>query len=135
MEKQPFDETGLQSLLLALYALPDQQLTEESLALKHHPKMWINGHFELDQNQLDFLDQMPAATTNFLADQGSFAIANRLAVTLTKTYLPKTETTTGGDDQDKFFETKSNLASGTNNLGQHQASGTLSIEVTYSEQA
>lgn len=135
MEKQPFDETGLQSLLLAIYALPDQQLNEESLALKHHPKLWINGHFELDQNQLDFLDQMPAASTNFLADQGSFAIANRLPVTLTKTHLPKTGTPTGGDDQDKFFETKSNLASGTNNLGEPQASGSLNIAITYSDPA
>lgn len=135
MEKQPFDESGLQSLLLALYALPEQQLMEEALALKHHPKMWINGHFQLNQQQLLFLDQMPSSTTNFLADQGSFAVANRLAVTLTKIHLPKTGTSTSSGEQDKFFETKSNLTSGTNNLGQPQASGSLSIEITYNDQA
>lgn len=135
MEKQPFDETGLQSLLLALYALPDQQLMQESLALKHHPKMWINGHFQLDDKQLDFLDQMPAPTTSFLAEQGSFAIINRLDVRLTKTLRPKTDAPAGGDDQDKFFETKSNLACGTDNHGKPKASGTLSIEVSYFERA
>jgi hypothetical protein len=130
MEKQPFDEAGLQSLLSDLYALPEEQLQEESLALKQQPKLWVNGHFALDQKQLDFLAQLPHSTAQFIGDQGSFAIANRLPVTLQKKHEPKPKTN-AGDDQDKFFKLEGNLASGTDNHGIPQASGELHINVTY----
>lgn len=127
MTKQPFDETGLQSLLSALYNLTNEELYEEAIALNNHPKLWINGHFELDQRQLDFLDGMPTSTAQFLGEQGSFALLNRLPVTLEKKYLAKKD----GDDQDKFFTTTSHLISGTDNLGQAQAGGSLELTVTY----
>lgn len=129
MTKRPFDENGLQSLLSELYALADEQLYEEAIALKNHPKLWINGHFELDQKQLDFLDGMPLSNANFLGDQGSFVILNRLPVTLEKKQVDKKDG--DDDDQDKFFKVTSHLISSTDNLGNAEASGSLALTVTY----
>lgn len=124
MQKQPFDEVGLQSLLQALYALNDQQLTEEAAALKLQPKLWINGHFDLTTDQLTYLDEMPAAIADFLGDQGSFAIQHRLPVTLTKDG-------DGSGDEDKLFKPKSDLTIETANDGHITASGSMTIEITY----
>ncbi|SOD13904.1 hypothetical protein [Pedobacter xixiisoli] len=124
MQKQPFDETGLQSLLQALYALTDQQLNEEAAALKLQPKLWINGHFELTSEQLDYLDQMPAPISHFLGEQGSFAIGNRLPIVLHK------EGDTPGDE-DKLFKPKSNLTIETDSQGHISVGGSMSIDITY----
>ncbi|RZM26960.1 MAG: hypothetical protein EOO88_15120 [Pedobacter sp.] len=133
MEKQPFDETGLQQLLLALYALPDDELTEEAYALRSQPKLWINGHFELDQDQLEFLHLMPMPVANFLGQEGAFAIENRLPIHLQKTY--PTANQDGDKEQDKLFKPTSNLSIQTDNLGQVTAGGELNIEVAYIESA
>lgn len=130
MEKQSFDETGLQNLLLALYALPDNDLTEEAYALRNQPKLWINGHFDLNPEQLAFLQQLPTAVVNFLAQEGGFAIENRLAITLHKSYVPK-QTIVGGKEDDKWFKPTSNLAIETDTEGNTTASGSLTIVVTY----
>lgn len=130
MEKQPFDETGLQQLLTALYALPDPDLTEEAYALRNQPKLWINGHFELDHDQLEFLHQMPVAAANFLGQQGAFAIENRLPVSLIKSNQPKSSTE-GQPKQDKLFKTNSSLSSTTDIEGTNTPGGELHLEVTY----
>lgn len=130
MEKQPFDETGLQHLLLALYAMPDNDLNEEAYALRNHPKLWINGHFELEPQQLEFLHQMPTAVTKFLAQEGAFAIENRLPITLQKNYQAE-DTRENGKEDDKWFKPTSNLAIETDSEGHTTASGSLAIEVTY----
>lgn len=130
MEKQPFDETGLQQLLLALYALPDNELTEEAYALRNQPKLWINGHFELEPEQLEFLQQLPTVATQFLAQEGAFAVENRLPINLQKSHLPKN----GDGEQDKLFKPTSNLSVTTDSLGNSIPSGELNIEVTYLDQ-
>lgn len=124
MQKKPFNENGLQSILIELYALTDQELNEQAAALKQQPKLWINGHFELTTAQLDYLDQMPVAIASFIGDQGSFAIGHRLPVTLNKE----------GDatgDEDKLFKPKSNLTIETDNEGKVMVGGDMSIDITY----
>lgn len=133
MEKQPFDEAGLQSLLQALYALPDQELLEQANGLNYHPKMWINGHFELDSKQLQYLDQMPQSVADFMGQQGSFALVHRLPITLEKNYRTANSRSNGDEDQGKLFKPKSNLAIETDSEGEVTASGDLVIEVTYVE--
>lgn len=135
MEKQPFDENGLQQLLNELYALPDQELSEQAYAFRNQPKLWINGHFELDQQQLHFLEEMSPEATTFLAQQGGFAIEHRLPITLTKINQPQDA---GGKEdepkQDKWFTTKSSLSASAAIDGQSTAGGSLELEVAYVDQ-
>ena len=125
MEKRPFDQTGMQQLLAELYALPPAELQTESQNLLADPKTWIQTRFDLDPQQQAFLDQMPVATLAFLGDQGSFAIAHRLPVTLSKEGDPPKE------DEGKLFTPKSRFAFATDNLGQTLASGEMTILVSY----
>lgn len=130
MEKQPFDETGLQQLLTELYALPDFELSEQAFAFRNHTKLWINGKFDLDAQQLAFLAEMSPAAINFLAQQGGFAIENRLPVTLVKTHQPADP----GQDppkQDKWFTTSSSLNTAMDGNGNTLPGGTLQLEVVY----
>jgi len=130
MEKQPFDETGLQQLLTELYALSDNELSEQAYAFRNQPKLWINGHFDLDAQQVDFLTDMSAPSTNFLAQQGGFAIENRLPVTLTKTHQPA-QPNQDPPKQDKWFTTISSLTAATDSNGHTWPGGTLQLEVIY----
>lgn len=130
MEKQSFTETGLQALLTELYALPNDVLSEHAAALKHQPKLWINGHFELDTDQLSFLQNMPVAMSNFLGEQGSFAIGHRLPITLIKSY----DENKNGDKPDKLFDTISSLSLQTDGQGQPTAGGELTIAITYANE-
>ncbi len=132
MEKQNFDETGLQNLLDELYALPNHELAEHAYALRNQPKLWINGHFNLDTDQLDFLQEMPNPAADFLGLQGGFAIENRLPITLTKTHLPQSQS--GEPKQDKLFKPTSNLSFQTDSNGTATAGGTLVLEITYYDQ-
>ncbi|WP_113653173.1 hypothetical protein [Pedobacter namyangjuensis] len=127
MEKHPFDETGLQQLLAELYALPPAELQTQSQNLLADPKTWIQTHFDLDVKQQAFLDQMPVATLAFLGDQGSFAIAHQLPVTLQKNGDPPKE------DEGKLFTPKSRFSFATDNLGQTLASGEMTILVSYGQ--
>lgn len=129
MEKQNFDETGLQQLLTELYALPNNQLSEEAYALRNQPKLWIYGHFDLADDQLAFLQNMPAVAANFLGQQGSFAIEHRLPVTLSKSHQPKNNAK--DPKQDKLFKPTSNLYTATDNHGVATAGGSLVLEITY----
>lgn len=133
MEKQPFDETGLQNLLLELYALPDFELSEQAYAFRNHTKLWINGHFQLDSQQLDFLNDMSGLSINFLAQQGGFALENRLPISLTKTHQASSANETP-PKQDKWFTTNSSLTASADITGQTVAGGTLQLEVIYFDQ-
>lgn len=130
MEKQPFTETGLQALLAELYALPNVQLAEHAAALKLNPKLWINGHFELDTDQLDYLQNMPNTMANFLGEQGSFAIGHRLPIHLNKSG----EENKNGDKPDKLFDTISSLSLQIDGQGQPSAGGELTIAITYAHE-
>lgn len=111
--------------------LPDNELTEEAYAaLRNQPKLWINGHFLLDQQQLDFLQQMPTEAASFLGLQGGFAIEHRLPINLHKANQPKSAKD-GDKEQDKLFKPTSNLSIQTDNEGITIASGELNLEVTY----
>ncbi|MFN0256766.1 hypothetical protein [Pedobacter ureilyticus] len=133
MEKQTFDETGLQNLLNELYALPNQELSEQAFALRNQPKLWIYGHFELDSDQTSFLQHMPNSAADFLGQQGGFAIENRLPVTINKIHSPKRSS---GEEpkQDKIFKPTSNLSVETDSNGISTAGGTLILEITYHDQ-
>lgn len=126
MERQPFNESGLQLLLAELYALPNERLNVESMLLREAPKAWIERHFLLNDAQQKFLDHMPGRVLAFIGEQGSFAIGNRLEVLLEKEREPS-----GDDDQDKLFKPKSNLFISTDNQGNTIAGGNLVLEIKY----
>ena len=125
MEKQPFDPNGLQQLLAELYALPPAELTAQSQALMTDPKTWIQDHFLLDPTQQAFLDQLPVATLAFLGDQGSFAIANSLPITLIQKGNP--------EDEGKLFTPKSSFQQSSDSQGRTQSSGEMTLLVSYGE--
>lgn len=124
MKKQPFTSNGLEQLLDELYALPPSQLQQQSEALRSAPKTWIQDHFELDNNQQLFLDQMQAQTSRFLGDQGSFAIGNQLPIILSKQGNEK-------DPDGKLFFPKSSLTISNSAGGSIKAGGYLEIQIIY----
>lgn len=127
MEKQPFDQTGLQQLLAGLYDLDPAARHAQARALLADPMAWICGHFELDPSQQAFLDQLPLQTLEFLGSQGSYAIANQLPITLSKSGDPK--------DEGKLFTPKSSFWVAPDAQGRPVPKGAMAIEVVYGQPA
>ena len=125
MEKQSFTPTGLQQLLAQIYALSPVDIATQSQALMTDPKTWIQDHFLLNAHQQHFLDHLPVATLAFLGDQGSFAIANHLPITLIQQ---------GNlEDEGKLFTPMSSFQQSSDSQGRTQSYGEMTLLVSYGE--
>ncbi|WP_461789676.1 hypothetical protein [Pedobacter sp.] len=56
MEKFQFTDQGASELIAALYQLSDPALQLEANAAGADFRFWVSEHFELDQDQLDYLN-------------------------------------------------------------------------------
>jgi len=130
MKKFFFNEEGLLELQQTLYALDDVQLRAEVSAMEADFSNWILLHFNLNEGQQTFFKKMDTAILNFLASQSSFAVANRLPVSLDR--AQGNVALTGGEEGDKLFEPKSKLQASTDQEGNFQAGGSLVLSVSYS---
>ena len=129
MDKQLFNEQGLQNLQEHLYGLTDQELENEIFELEQNFSQWVESHFALTTRQQAFFNLMNEKMLRFLKQQCGFAAGNRLPIRLQKTTL----TTEGDKDEegDKLFEPKSSLQASTDAGGNFEAGGSLLLQVTY----
>lgn len=125
MQKQPFTQAGFEALQTELYALDDVKLQLEADAIILNFRGWLYKHFELDQDQLDFLDQIDQRAVRFLESQTSFAVANRLAIALEKPM------TSRDDKTGKVIKTKSNFEAEAGIDEPMDAEGNLLIQISY----
>lgn len=126
MKKQPFTNIGFANLQSELYKGPDEQLFLEAEAIKLDFKKWMYNQFELEPSQLKFLSELVPSMIVHLSEQTSFAVANRLPVTLNKSEEGKE-----GDKPGKIINSKSNFSASAGTSIPFLAEGDLTIEILY----
>ena len=121
----PFTNAGFLSLQIELYQLNDEQLATIAKQVYEHFEDWVNEQFELTEKQLLYLSQIDERAKNLLAFNTSFALANRLPISLAK------DGESTGDDQGKIIWPQRTLTAKSGaNLG-FEASGSLTIHISY----
>lgn len=116
---------GFQQLQAQLYALSNQELNEQAILVKYDFTEWVKAHFELDSTQESFLDALPSKAISYLAENASFALANRLEIVLEKEDKPI------GVAGNKLIRPKPETSVTASASGEFEAEGRLVIEITY----
>jgi len=93
MKKFPFTQSGTNSVLEALYQLGDEDLHKEVLSIQHDFIYWVAEHFELNEQQYEYLKQLPQNLLYTFCCQICLAMYHRLPIILnvisTETASPK----------------------------------------------
>ena len=124
MEKFEFSPAGVAALCHHLYQLNDTALAIEATAIEADFKAWTAQHFELDESQLLYLNNLPFEASRFLAFQSSFAVGHRLPVVLIKPEL-------SGVRASKLFKTKAEIALTVWPDNSYTAEGDLLLTISY----
>ena len=77
MSKFQLHQKGIQELQHKLYALPDSKLALEVLALRTDFKKWVKSKFELQPNELDFINELNPHFVEYAAIKSSNFLAQR----------------------------------------------------------
>jgi len=77
MRKFPLHQKGIQKLQHELYALPDSKLALEVLALRTDFKQWVKSKFELQADELDFINELNPHFAEYAAIKSSNFLAQR----------------------------------------------------------
>ena len=126
MEKFPFTSEGAAELVAALYALPDPALQTEAADANADFAEWLLKHFAFEPSQVAYLGSMSPTLLSFMGAQVAMAMRHRLPLTLVK---PLTKAAALRDS--KLIETKSNIDTDGDGNGGENASGSVSIEISY----
>lgn len=126
MEKQPFTAAGFAALQLQLYALPNNELAAEAVAMLSDFNQWMADHFELDATQQAFLNGLSTEAISFLAQQTSTCVAHRLPI-----YLAKDAQAKGEDKPGKIIRSESELDGETDQDGNLNLHGQVTIHIHY----
>lgn len=125
MNKFPFDNAGFLALQTQLYQWSDEALTRESEKIRADFDLWMAANFELSERQRAYLLSIDARAKLLLAFDTSFAIENKLPISL------KVEGEPNGDDQGKIIWPKSSLTASSGGSIGYEAGGTLQINIKY----
>lgn len=98
MQKVPFTPLGFQTLLQQLYALDDAALYEEIRALEYNFEDWLTLHFDFDEQQLRYLQNMDDEFLEIIEEQSVHHLIKRLPIALMREEKKK------DDDVGKLFE-------------------------------
>ncbi len=82
MEKEPFNQAGIDNILSVLYAMPDNELQAEAGNVEADFRSWLIGHIGFTDNQQEYVLGMSDA---WMTDSGrltSLALKSRLPVVL-----------------------------------------------------
>lgn len=82
MQKVPFTPLGLQTLLQQLYTLSDPALELEVQAFEIDSREWLMRHFDFDEQQLQYLEQMSDAFLDIIVGESAYFLINRLPMAL-----------------------------------------------------
>lgn len=124
MHKQPFTQAGFLALQAQLYQLNDTLLQLEADAIALNFEHWFFNHLDVSLNQLSFLNEISQKALSFIAKQTSFAVANRLPVSLLKDEEE-------GDKTGKVIKTKSSFTVTAGSDGQMVVEGELLLQIYY----
>lgn len=125
MQKKPFTQAGFESLQAELYALDDALLQLEADAIVLNFRGWMAKHFELTLAQMTFMNQIDQRCIYFLEIQTSFAVNNRLPISLAKGEPP------GDEESGKVIKPKSSFTVTADNDGNMVVEGDLHIQIYY----
>lgn len=125
MQKKPFTQAGFESLQAELYALDDALLQLEADAIVLNFKGWMYKHFDLTLPQMTFMDQIDQRCIYFLETQTSFAVNNRLPISLAKGEPSDDE------ESGKVIKPKSSFTVTAGNNGNMVVEGDLHIQIYY----
>ncbi|TKC10661.1 hypothetical protein FA048_10820 [Pedobacter polaris] len=128
MKKFPFNHAGFQSLQQELYLLSDEVLINEAAQIEINFDQWMNEHFTLSEQQFRYLKTIDPRVKKLLTIYTSFAIGNRLSISLNKAE-PSSD-----DDQGKIIWPKSTLTACYNSNNSYVVSGSLEINISYQRQ-
>lgn len=82
MTQFPLTPTGVKQKQLELYALPNNQLKQQSDLIYTGFSSWMQSNFVLDSDQVAWISTTDTTTLRFLATQVSTAVAFRLEIVL-----------------------------------------------------
>lgn len=125
MIKFPFDNAGFVALQTQCYQLTDEALRLEAEKISTDFDLWMADNFELTARQLAYLLAIDARAKSLLAFDTSFAIGNRLPISL------HVEGEPNGDDQGKIIWPKSSFTAHSGGSIGYEAGGTLQINIRY----
>lgn len=123
--KFPFSNVGFHSLQSELYQLNDEQLLIVSQSVDTNFDHWMKEHFEISEQQFSYLKLIDPKVKKLLSFNTSFALANRLPISLAK------DGEGTGDDQGKIIWPKSTLSAKSGGQLGFEASGSLTIHISY----
>jgi len=126
MEKVPFNSLGVSQLISNLYALSDQALDLELIALETDPKKWLTTHFDFTEGQTAYLSQMDNKFLMAMAFEISDHLDDRSPVALLKEDRPQ-----DGDDRGKLLQFSYTSKDIYSLAGGHQFTKTLLIQISY----
>jgi hypothetical protein len=122
----PLNALGVAELLKKLYALSDDELEIQALAIKANFRNWVSTNFELSEIQINYLNSIPNNSAQYFGDQCWFCFIHRLNITLDYPSAPSSMSRvgkwTGGTSTTKLI---------TNNEGNEEASGSFSFSMIY----
>lgn len=101
MEKVPFTPAGVQQKLATLYAKSDQELNVEANAFHQDFKLWVAQNFDLNENQLAYLNSLDERFVSQAAARGSYFMAHRLPIGLNK--MNASTVSSDGKDRGKLL--------------------------------
>ena len=124
MEKFQFTTQGFAALCQHLAALSDADLALVATAARTDLKHWTTQYFDLTAAQQLYLEELPSAALQFMADQTSFAIGNIRTLLLA-------QPTVLGKRASKLFKTTATLAAVISSTGELIAEGELLLTISY----
>jgi hypothetical protein len=107
----------------SLYQLNDEVLKIESDRIQHDFTTWLRNYFALTKNQLAFLDALDEKSKKLLSFDISFAVENRLPISLNKPSNSK-------EDSAKKIICPKNTSAKSGLIG-YQTDGILQININY----
>ena len=83
MSKFQLHQKGILALQQKLYALPDSKLAAEVFALRLDFKKWVKSKFELQPDELDFINDLNPHFAEYAAIKSSNFLAQRKPIQFT----------------------------------------------------
>ncbi|WEK21337.1 MAG: hypothetical protein P0Y49_09305 [Candidatus Pedobacter colombiensis] len=127
MTKVPLSQSGVQSIQDQLYALPNQALQAEVLAVRNNFATWTDNHFVINDKQRSWLAQMDPLFRDYIGIRMAIAIKNKLPWVIVLPPAPAP----GDPDKGKWFMEKSTIETVWSGPEEVIANGVLKLEFGY----
>ncbi|MFN0291949.1 hypothetical protein [Pedobacter helvus] len=131
MEKFPFTDQGAADLIATLYQLSDQDLQLEANTAGSDFSLWISEYFELDQDQLDYLDGVDPQWIGHAAADTKVFLENRKPILLHKMSKPVQKSENG--DRGKLLDLDKKQSANYSEQNGYSESEELLFSISYNQ--